>query len=650
MTEFHVAPAGDDAGPGSAERPFRSIGRAAELARPGDTVTVHAGVYREWVKPARGGTADQPITYRAADGDHVLITGAERVTDWTPEGGGVWRATLPAAVFGGFNPFAETIWGDWFIRPGEGEPPKHLGQVYLDGKALWEADSRDGVAQPGRRDRVRDDVTGLDRPLDDPDWTERTWYAEVRDGVTVIWANFGATDPTAACAEINVRPAVFYPAVHHADHITVRGFELAQAATPWTPPTADQIGLIGPNWAKGWTIEDCDIHDARCAAVSLGKEASTGDNWHSRRMDKPGHQYQVEAVFLALAAGWSKETIGSHTVRRNHIHDCGQAGVVGHLGCVFSEISDNHIHHIDARREFFGWEIAGIKLHAAIDVVIRDNLIHDCSLGTWLDWQAQGTHLTCNTYCNNSRDLFIEVSHGPYVVDGNVFASPASLDTMSQGGAYVGNLVCGAIRQAPVWDRHTPYHFPHSTAVAGFAHVQGGDDRWYGNIFCGAGGAARATDAAYSAEAIFTDPMAYGTLVYAGHPGSFAEYQDNVRAARRTGVDDLWAGVKQPVYLAGNVYLNGAEPAPAELGALVVGAPLPAPSVTLADGAWLDITLPPEFAGLPAAVQTTASLGRPRLVEARYEAADGSDLVVGPGRLGSLVAGPNHLRVWGLSS
>ena len=80
-------------------------------------------------------------------------------------------------------------------------------------------------------------------------------------------------------------------------------------------------------------------------------------------------------------------------MRRNRIHDCGQTGIVGHLGCVFSVIEDNHIHHIATKREFYGYEIGGIKLHAAIDTVIRHNLIEDCTLGTWLDWQAQGTRV-----------------------------------------------------------------------------------------------------------------------------------------------------------------------------------------------------------------------------------------------------------------
>ena len=53
MTTLHVATDGADTADGSAGRPFRTINRAAELARPGDTVLVHAGEYREWVRPRR---------------------------------------------------------------------------------------------------------------------------------------------------------------------------------------------------------------------------------------------------------------------------------------------------------------------------------------------------------------------------------------------------------------------------------------------------------------------------------------------------------------------------------------------------------------------------------------------------------------------
>src|SRR4030095_2181791 len=147
------------------------------------------------------------------------------------------------------------------------------------------------------------------------------------------------------------------PDANHLNYITVRGFARPQAASPCAPPTADQPGLIGPNWAKGWIIEDNVIHDAKCSAVSIGKEISTGHNYATLRLDKPGYQYQLESVFAARQIGWDPEQVRSHTVRRNPISDCGQNGIVGRLGCVFSTIEHNHIYNIALKREFYGYEI-----------------------------------------------------------------------------------------------------------------------------------------------------------------------------------------------------------------------------------------------------------------------------------------------------
>ena len=59
MTDIlHVATTGTDHADGSENQPFRTINRAAALARPGDTVLVHGGEYREWVRPRRGGLSD----------------------------------------------------------------------------------------------------------------------------------------------------------------------------------------------------------------------------------------------------------------------------------------------------------------------------------------------------------------------------------------------------------------------------------------------------------------------------------------------------------------------------------------------------------------------------------------------------------------
>lgn len=657
-TELHVATSGDDAADGSAERPLRTINRAAALALPGDTVVVHGGEYREWVQPQRGGLSDRRrITYTAAPGEHVVVKGSEVVTGWERLEGDVWRASVPNALFGTFNPFAEELDGDWIVYADQSVPKKHLGDVYLDGQSSYEVSTLAEVSDPPLRTEVVDVWTGTVDRVRDPEQTRRVWYAEVDPEQTTLWVNFGGADPNASLVEVNVRRSVFFPTEHHLDWITVRGFELAHAATPWAPPTADQPGLIGPNWAKGWVIEDNVIHDAKCSGISLGKEKSTGHNFATLRRDKPGYQYQLESVFSALQIGWDREHVGSHVVRRNTIYDCGQTGVVGHLGCVFSTIEDNHIHHIALKREFYGYEIAGIKLHAALDVVIRHNRIHDCSLGTWLDWQTQGTRVTRNLFYANQRDLFVEVSHGPHLVDHNVLASPVSLEVHSQGGAFVHNLVCGAVSIDPIVERPTPYHVPHSTQVAGYAAITGGDDRYIGNVFL-----SDDPELAYTpgSRRPGRRDVGYGTAVYDGHPASLEAYLAQVSDPTK-GDHERFADVKQPVYIRHNVYAPGARAYEAEEGATALTGDVAVAVVDEGAEVYLETTLPAAFDDVRVPHVGGADLERVRFVDADFEEPDGTPAVMTADLVGaeksasgSYPAGPvsavgsgtGRVRVW----
>ena len=65
---LHVSTTGSDAGDGSLDHELRTISAAAERARPGDTITVHAGTYRERVDPPRGGVrSERPRSLVASD-------------------------------------------------------------------------------------------------------------------------------------------------------------------------------------------------------------------------------------------------------------------------------------------------------------------------------------------------------------------------------------------------------------------------------------------------------------------------------------------------------------------------------------------------------------------------------------------------------
>lgn len=666
---------------GGEATPFATISAAAAMARPGDTVLVHEGVYREQVSPALGGLNEfTRITYTAASGEHAAIKGSEVVTNWEPVVGaeGVWHVSVPNTVFGGFNPFARPLKGDWLERPSDWT--MSLGEVYLDGRSMYEAPNVEAVAAAEPRTfGYGPDWVSVTEPIDDPSKTIWQWHAEVRDDATEIWANFHDVNPNEHLTEINVRETCFYPERPGRNYITVRGFELAQAACGWAPPTGDQKGLIGTHWSKGWIIEDNDIHDARCSGVSLGKDDTTGDNEASRFGHKPGYQIQQEVVFRAIRHGWSRETIGGHVVRRNHIHDCGQNGIVGHMGCAFSLIEDNHIHHIATKREFFGHEIAGIKFHAAIDTVIRHNHIHDCTLGTWLDWELQGTRITRNIYHSNWRDFMIEVTSGPCLFDNNVFGSFYAMDNVAQGSAFVHNLFCGTVQPRKVLNRSTPYHLPHSTAVAGYACVYGGDDRFYQNIFVGG--------------PEFSGVTHRGTAYADGSPVSEAEYMERVHV-NDPGDVEMFEQVPQPMYIDGNAYLRGGDGqvAPsfdreeckyvAEAAADTTGTGTSAVSaepvgpdgvadanrlaakaqarvVAEADGSiWLDVDVDPGLLDLPTVTVDSELLGTPRIVTEPYVDPDGTALAIDvdltgasrgkhpvPGPVESLAPGANHIRL-----
>lgn len=711
--ELHVSVAGDDAHTGTAAAPLRTIQRAADLAQPGDTVAVHAGVYRESVNPPRGGGSDaKRIVYCAAPGAKVEIKGSEVVSNWTRVKGDVWTATIPNAVFGAFNPYTDVIRGDWFNGRGR---EHHTGAVYLDGDALDEAASLEDLLDPGSRapaekggvllnvawlragegaripavsyaahEGVRnapcteggecigwlengdwaryegvDLGTATDRieiraasetkggqvqvRLGAPDgellgWCEvpntggwqswrsfhatvrrltgrqtlclvfrppsaqggagaPMWYGRVDASNTTLWAEFKGVDPNTRMVEANARRTVFYPDKPGRNFITVRGFTMRHAATPWAPPTAEQPGLIGTHWSRGWIIESNVISHSRCVGVALGKHGDEFDNTSANSAE--GYVKTIERAH-AHAIPWTKEIIGHHVVRDNTISHCEQAGVVGSLGAAFSRITGNVIHDIHVRKLFTGAEMAGIKIHAAIDCEIAGNRIFRTCRGLWMDWMAQGTRITRNLcYENASEDLFMEVDHGPYLVDNNIFLSPTSLLDMSQGGAFVHNLWAGRLISTVELNRETPYHPAHSTVVAGLGRIQGGDNRFFNNVFVGAG----------------AEPAA-------------APKKDD-RHARVAGYGTwMYDARERPSMAAGNVYLNGARPLATEEGAVVVAADPQLQRVEGDGSVLLRLTVAPDWSRAATKRVTSDLLGKAAVPGVGFANPDGSLIAV----------------------
>ena len=97
--DYYVKKQADSLENPSSGKVFSTIQQAADAALPGDTVWIGEGVYREWVRPRRGGSDSlHPITYRNIPGERAVISGAEEIADWAPCGNDIWKALLPAAL------------------------------------------------------------------------------------------------------------------------------------------------------------------------------------------------------------------------------------------------------------------------------------------------------------------------------------------------------------------------------------------------------------------------------------------------------------------------------------------------------------------------------------------------------------------------
>ena len=78
-----------------------------------------------------------------------------------------------------------------------------------------------------------------------------------------------------------------------------------------------------------------------------------------------------------------------------------------------------------------------------------------------------------NRFWANTRDLFLEVDHGPILVEGNDLLSGTALLAFSQSAAFVGNRIRGTYRYHND-KRRTPIFKPHSVTLDSLDKVECG--------------------------------------------------------------------------------------------------------------------------------------------------------------------------------
>jgi hypothetical protein len=420
----------DDHGPGTSERPFRTISKAAQVLRPGERVVIASGIYRECVRPARGGTGPtRMISYEAAPGATVIVKGSETLDKgWQPDsapmrgfggGGGrtnTWKHELTGAMFpDAYNPFAlASVPGDWAWmdtrKVDMGPYFRRRGLVFLDGKPLEPMEQfrelgntplrspiptfpitnqpaiSNGMPVRIRGGAIMQEIGGS------PDarfWVENTGNA--------IHIRVPTNTPARHLIEITTREQAFVPLETGLGYIRIKGITFQHAGNGYPPPQRGLVSTVGGNH---WIIEGNTIEWANGVGLDIGNGGRSG------------------GIAPAPQAG------AGHIICGNTIRYCGVEGMAG-MGTQDALIEDNLIEWCgwaDAER---AWEAAGAKFHGARNMLFRRNVIRHIrhANAVWLDSNNSNCRITGNVLADIltvSAAIHMEMNRNTNQIDDNV--------------------------------------------------------------------------------------------------------------------------------------------------------------------------------------------------------------------------------------
>ncbi|MFI6831832.1 Calx-beta domain-containing protein [Kribbella sp. NPDC050241] len=137
-TAYYVdaARGNDTKGNGSAQKPWKTISKAAAQAGAGDTVKIRSGTYRETVRPKNSGTSGRPITFEPDNGAKVTVSGADLLTgSWSATHDSIYRspASLP------MGDFLDQVYVDGVANNLARSPNTPVGNLYDPN--LWDRDA-----------------------------------------------------------------------------------------------------------------------------------------------------------------------------------------------------------------------------------------------------------------------------------------------------------------------------------------------------------------------------------------------------------------------------------------------------------------------------------------------------------------------------
>ena len=189
---YYVSTTGNNGNSGTSTSPFKTIQKAADIVKAGDTVIVRAGTYRERIIMKSSGTASQRITFQGEPG--AIIDGGDVFLDWTsaPEvGAGVYKKRLPYVP-------QNMTWND-----------KYVLMI---------------------KDSLMSSSTGftlLKRPSSDASWNGVEAFFGTKSGITYVRFRYGQNPNNEKLRFSNYTPGAIH--IENKSFITVRGLTIMNA-------------------------------------------------------------------------------------------------------------------------------------------------------------------------------------------------------------------------------------------------------------------------------------------------------------------------------------------------------------------------------------------------------------------------------------
>lgn len=398
---YYVSPAGDDGAAGTAAAPWRTLQHAVDALKPGDTVLIGPGIYREAVNVKQGGTEQAPITLAAAPGAHVIVTGADRLADgWTKVAS---EAGQPA------DPIYAHDWPHVFaINWHNGVPDlTHPG----DPEHEW----------TGRAEQVIHDGRLLRQVLRRSQLAHGTFFVDLPAKKLYVWLRDGA-DPARCELEASTR-ATWLTSQPGVSYVHVRGIIFRYAAN-FAQRGAFAIG------GTGWVVEDCVFERTNASGASLtgskhlfrrcvfqdnGQIGFGTSRCDDTRMEECGiYRNNTKGYSTGWEAGGLKVTMSRGFVfDRCRAVDNRGCGIWYDIGNEQSEVSHCYIADNDEAGIFYeisyglhahdnlvvnnangrespggGWGCGGITLSSSEDCVVENNTLVGNRDG--IDFREQG--------------------------------------------------------------------------------------------------------------------------------------------------------------------------------------------------------------------------------------------------------------------